>query len=173
MRQKIDCFVPCASIAGAAHTIALLKECKTVQNIYLLVSEHTAYDNELPAECTYLIVKNLTSVSTVLSIEEACTAEYALMLLKPTPVDFQPAAIERMLRAIADSDAAMLYADHYEEKEGKTDKHPCIDYQEGSLRDDFDFGSMLLIRAELLHKYARASQDKDTHTPASTTCDFF
>lgn len=34
------------------------------------------------------------------------------------------------------------------------ERHPTIDYQTGSIRDDFDFGQLVLIRASLLHEYA-------------------
>ena len=48
----------------------------------------------------------------------------------------------------------MVYADSYIKKEDKVEKHPTIDYQVGSIRDDFDFGQLLLIRSSLLHEYA-------------------
>jgi len=168
MREKIDCFVPCETPQAISDTIERLKSSRTVKNIYLLVSEQTAYDNDLPQGCTYMIVKNLTSVDTILAIEESCSAEYALCCTKTTPVDFHPGSLERMLRVASDSEAVMLYADHFQlrpsDNPGEApalEKHPCIDYQEGSLRDDFDFGSVILVRSEQLHKYARGAQDKD------------
>ena len=50
-------------------------------------------------------------------------------------------ALERMMRILEDSGAAMVYADHYQLKGGQQTIAPVIDYQQGSLRDDFDFGS--------------------------------
>ena len=63
-------------------------------------------------------------------------------------------ALERLLRVATDSGAGMVYADSYIKKEDKVEKHPTIDYQVGSIRDDFDFGQLLLIRSSLLHEYA-------------------
>ena len=51
-----------------------------------------------------------------------------------------------------DTQSGMLYADYYARKEGNRTPHPVIDYQKGSLRDDFDFGSLLLYRSSLLCK---------------------
>ena len=42
---------------------------------------------------------------------------------------------------------------------GKLIKHPVIDYQSGSLRDDFDFGSLWFIKAQALHDFI-AQQDR-------------
>jgi hypothetical protein len=46
----------------------------------------------------------------------------------------------------------MLYADYYELKDGKLQTYPTIEYQDGSLRDDFDFGSLILYHTEKLKK---------------------
>ena len=41
--------------------------------------------------------------------------------------------------------AGLAYSNFYEWKDGKKQKHPVIDYQAGSVRDDFDFGSLLMF----------------------------
>ena len=46
----------------------------------------------------------------------------------------------------------MLYSDYYTEQDGSQTAHPTIDYQLGSVRDDFDFGSILLFRTDVLKK---------------------
>ena len=64
-------------------------------------------------------------------------------------------ALERMIRIMDDTEAGMIYADHYQIKEGKQINAPVIDYQKGSLRDDFDFGSVLLFNTEKLKEAAQ------------------
>ena len=53
--------------------------------------------------------------------------------------------------------AELVYSDYYEERHEGTGvnvaKHPVIDYQLGSVRDDFDFGSVLMFRSSSLHDY--------------------
>lgn len=44
----------------------------------------------------------------------------------------------------------------------KLEKHPVIDYQQGSLRDDFDFGSLWLIKAQALRDYV-AQRDRQEY----------
>ena len=56
----------------------------------------------------------------------------------------------------------MVYADHYKMVEDKMEKHPVIDYQSGSLRDDFDFGSLWCIKAQALADYI-AQPDREEY----------
>ena len=65
-------------------------------------------------------------------------------------------ALERMVRIADYTDAVMTYADHYNiSAEGLRSEAPVIDYQQGSLRDDFDFGSVLLFRTDALKAAAK------------------
>lgn len=63
-------------------------------------------------------------------------------------------ALERMMHIAEDSDAGMVYADHYQIADGKQTNAPVIDYQFGSLRDDFNFGSVLLFNTSKLKEAA-------------------
>ena len=101
-------------------------------------------------------------------IAEKATAEYVLLQLKPVAITLGAGALERMMAAATDTEAAMVYADRYELKANSeelctksVERHPVIDYQEGSLRDDFDFGSLVLIRTSLLHEYATIDRECD------------
>lgn len=53
--------------------------------------------------------------------------------------------LERFLAVAQDSGAGLLYSDFRDEAGSSITDHPLIDYQEGSLRDNFDFGPVLLI----------------------------
>ncbi len=88
-------------------------------------------------------------------------ADYVLLALKPVPLTIGEGALERMLLVATDTQAAMVYADRYTMEQGVRKAHPVIDYQEGSLRDDFDFGSLVLISTSLLHKYATSDRERD------------
>ena len=70
--------------------------------------------------------------------------EYILVDIKPFPLQLSRFALQRMMQVCSDTEAGMVYSDYFENKEGKLTPHPVIDYQEGSLRDDFNFGSVML-----------------------------
>ena len=151
MRGKIDCYLPCDDLSVAEMTVSQLRMDRTIRHIFLLVRE-TASAN-CPDGCTLLTMDRLLSSATIKTIAEATTADYVLLFTQPTPVLMGQYATERLLHVASDSGAAMVYADHYSVENGKTVRHPVIDYQEGSIRDDFDFGSLLLIRADMIREY--------------------
>ncbi len=161
MRQKIDCFIACDKLEDAEKNVAQLRDNKTIHHIFLMVNEETASHNEAPKDCRFLKVKNLTSSQTIIRIAENAAADYVLLSTKTLPLIIGPSALERMLRVASDSNAAMVYADRLEERNGKTERHPVIDYQLGSLRDDFDFGSLLLIKTSLMHKFATTDTERE------------
>lgn len=95
----------------------------------------------------------LPSTQELLEIAGKMTGDYVLLNLKPTIVEMGDNALPRLIRAAEETDAAMVYSDYLAVKEGETERHPVIDYQEGSLRDDFDFGQVVLIRTKWLKKW--------------------
>ena len=153
MREKIDCFLPCADIADLAETIGDLSASKTVQHIHLLTGDATNINN-IPQGVELLETRHPLSTDAILQIAERTDAEYVLISTKPTPVRLGQHSLERFLRVAADANAAMVYSDHYSVVEGTVVRHPVIDYQKGSVRDDFDFGQLVLVNASLLHEYA-------------------
>ena len=159
MRQKIDLFLPCEDLDVAQEALLELHDNKTVQHINLLVSADFAASHQVPDGCTFIVVDRLESSNTVSSIAENTDADYVIICTKATPVRWGLYALERFLRTADDTGAVMVYSDHYSVQEGKLEKHPVIDYQAGSLRDDFDFGSLWLVKAQNLLDYA-AQQDR-------------
>ena len=93
-------------------------------------------------------------------ISPTLSSEYTMILLRPQQIRFGSYALERMTRVMDDTGAGMMYVDCYKIKEGKRQLHPFIDYMEGSLRDDFDFGSALMYRTSAL-KDAVEQMDTD------------
>lgn len=69
-----------------------------------------------------------------------------------------PGAAERILAVAQDTDADLLYADYFEVRDGSIMRHPLADCQRGSLRDDFDFGPLLVFKVSSL-KEAVASME--------------
>ena len=162
MRQKIDLFLPCEDLDVAQEALLELHDNKTVQHSNLLVSADFAASHQVPDGCTFIVVDRLESSNTVSSIAENTDADYVIICTKATPIRWGLYALERFLRTADDTGAVMVYSDHYSVQEGKLEKHPVIDYQAGSLRDDFDFGSLWLVKAQNLLDYA-AQQDRQEY----------
>ncbi len=151
MRQAIDCFIPYVDAAQAKATIDGLRESALVNNIYLLATDAAATAVE---GCTMVHIDALNSSDTMLKIAEAAKAPYTLLYTKYNNLVMGYFALDRFVRLAGDSKASMMYADSYTVIEGKKSNAPVIDYQEGSLRDDFNFGSVLFFNTEVLKKAA-------------------
>lgn len=150
---KINCFIPFANAAQAQATVDGLKSNPLVNKIYLLASEEAQGTIE---GCEILPIKGLTSSSTMKAIAQHSDACVTLLYTKYVTLKFAPFAIERFVKILADSGSGMVYADHYNVTDRGADKAPVIDYQMGSLRDDFDFGSVMVFCSECFKKAAAA-----------------
>lgn len=162
MREKIDLFLPCEYIDDAQKALSVLHEYKTVQHIHFLVSADFAAHHQVPEGCTFVITDRLESSNTIVSIAENTDADYVMICTRHTTIGWGNNTLERFLRVADDTDAVMVYADYYKMVEGKMEKHPVIDYQSGSLRDDFDFGSLWCIKAQALADYI-AQPDREEY----------
>ena len=173
MREKIDLFLPCEDLMVAQEALTELHDNKTVQHINLLVSSDFAAQHQVPDGCTFVVIDRLESSNTITSIAENTDADYVIICTKTTPIKWGLYALERFLRTADDTGAVMIYSDHYSMVKdeslsqdgtsavGKLEKHPVIDYQEGSLRDDFDFGSLWLIKSQCLRDYTAQTDRVD------------
>ncbi len=94
----------------------------------------------------------INSTKTVKEIAARAKSEYTLIYTKATTLRWGAFCLVRMANVAKDTEAVLTYADHFfEDEKGRTDA-PVIDCQFGSLRDDFDFGSVLLYRTDALKK---------------------
>ena len=109
--------------------------------------------------CNLLHIDSLTSSATMKKLAEEASADYMLLYTKQNTLVPGYFALDRFAKIAADSKAGMVYADYYTVVEGKKTNSPVIDYQFGSLRDDFNFGSVLFFNT-VDFKKAAAGIDK-------------
>ncbi len=160
MRKKIDVFLTFCSADSLCRMLELLLPTRAVNHINILVPENTSAEDvflgncaSLSESCSLLTISNQASSETIMTIASKAEADYVLLTTKAVEIAFGQSALDRFVRVAADADAALVYSDHWTLCDGVRQQHPVIDYQEGSIRDDFDFGDILLIKTELLRKY--------------------
>ena len=141
MTNIIHCFVPFENEASTRRTIASLRQNKQTGIIYLLST--TSKDSSFEG-CPVIPVKDYTSTETFIQIARLADSDYTLLYTKTSPLELGHRALERMTDFFT-PEVGMVYADFYEWKGSELKPHPVIDYQLGSVRDDFDFGSLLLF----------------------------
>ena len=151
-KKQIDCFLPYSTAAITQSLAAQLHGSGVVKSIYTLAADVPPTE-ALPQYTHHLQAGSLLSLATMRLIAATATADYALFYLKQGPITLGYHALERMLQVAEETEAAMVYADHYSVEAGKTVKHPVTDYQLGSIRDDFDFGSVVLLKTDYLKEF--------------------
>ena len=103
-------------------------------------------------KCKGMKVDSLTSGKTIDAIIEKLSTDFLLFINQAQSITFNQAALERFVHIAKDTNAGMVYSDFYEVKEGKRSEHPTIDYQLGSIRDNFDFGAVMLFSSAAIKK---------------------
>lgn len=139
----IECFMPSQSGEDISVTVESLSRSATFSGV------------------TILSGVSLRSTETLKSIADAVREKFVLIYTKDKPLEMGLFALDRIISIAEDTGADMLYADHYTVMEGEDGvarrfKHPLIDCQKGALRDDFDFGSVLVFRTRSFKRAVRA-----------------
>ncbi len=145
--KTINCFIAYKDKLQAQATVSQLLASELVNKIYLLSTDAQA---ESVDGCEMLTVDSLQSAQTVKTIAAHSDAKFSLIYTKFTTLELGQYALERFAGIAADTAAGMVYADYYQLVDGVRSNLPVIDYQAGSLRDDFNFGSVLFYNAALL-----------------------
>ena len=142
--KKITCFVPYIDESQAGKTLSALRNSQLVDKVVCL--DEPVFKSE-----------------TIRRIAAESKADYALVYTKTTTLELGYMALERLLQIAQDTNAGLVYADHYQVKGGELVKAPVIDYQNGSLRDDFDFGSVLFFDAAALKESVQRMTESYQH----------
>ena len=145
--KNLNCFIPAVSAEQVTVTVQELKTSSCVHQIYLLVNEE---GDCASLGCPLIKIDSLTSSRTIAQIAEHCDTEFALIYTKHTTLRLGYFALERMLGLAQDTQAGMVYADHYQLIDDQRNTMPLIACQKGSLRDDFNFGSLLVYCSSAL-----------------------
>lgn len=142
--KQIDCFLPYIDESQYK------KLQKAFEEVSAFVTLHALKDS-------------LYQTTTIQQIAKETKGEYCLLITKSTPLKLHYLALERLQQIAEDSKAGLVYADHYQLKDDKCVNAPVIDYQQGSLRDDFDFGSVLLFNSKALKESCQRMKNSYQH----------
>lgn len=141
--SAVECFMPSMSGEDISRTVESFSRSNSFSGV------------------TFLSGVPLHSTETLRSIADASSEKYILLYTKDKPLEMGMYALDRMISIADDTRADMLYADHcrlVDSPDGMERKfrHPLIDCQKGALRDDFDFGSVLLFRRSSFRRALRS-----------------
>lgn len=140
MNYKVDIFVPEFEKKELNKTYEKLESFDNVNNVFILGKNGQNEKN-------FIEISNLSSTKALKEISNSTSSDYILLVNKETSIDFGSFSIDRFIEIALNTRAGIVYSDYYEKKGEQVTKHPVIEYQAGSLRDDFNFGPIILFNS--------------------------
>ena len=142
LMPKITCFLPFSDENEGQLTIAALRADINVADVQL--------------------IENPFQTKSLRLLAEAANTPYILLYTKCFDLQLGYHALTRLVSVAEDTGASMVYADHRQQlPSGEIVARPLINYQLGSVRDDFDFGSVLLLRTEDVKAYFKQDRMRE------------
>ncbi len=141
MEKELTCFVACGDSEDTTHVIKQLEKQECVKRLYILCTHKPDEERQVP-----ILHGNFCQTASLQQLLPYCDTPYILFVTQPHRIDLGMFALERFLQIAQTTSAAMLYSDYSDNGANGLSPHPLTDYQSGSLRDDFNFGSLWLLR---------------------------
>lgn len=148
MNPNVDCFFAYSNETASQKLVDQFRASPLVNQVFVL----SRFPVKLK-DCELLVVEEFGSCSAIRHIAKLVQADFALLALGESTIELGQGAIERLVQVAEYTEAPMVYADYMEMKGDIVSPHPVIDYQLGSLRDDFNFGPVRFYRAEVLKAF--------------------
>ena len=158
--MKVTCFIPFSSREESLVTIHSMMNSCLVTKLVLVAKENPMVEME---GVEWLQAGALSCTNTLKEAVRRVESDYVAIYTKTQGMELGQNALHRMIKSMNESGAGMVYSDYFEKVDGKLNVHPVIEYQDGSLRDDFNFGSLMLYRGDLF---------KDAVARMTTSFDF-
>ena len=156
VNKSLTAFILTENSDIARNNIEKLNAYNVVQDSYLVISESNVSPTPI-----YKIIKTKSAYCSKLfkEIYEKCESKYILLLNGNSRIDVSEDSLIKYLNAADVKNAGIVYSDFYEKSGREIIPHPLIDYQYGSLRDDFEFGPLMLIRKQSLDNFYEQNDD--------------
>jgi len=145
--KQINCFVVCNESVLTEKTVLLINRSPLVKNVFLLVKKGNTIQI---AGCESIEIDSIQSNETIRKIAEKSDTPFTLIYTKDTTLELGQYALKRFFHIAGSTKAGLVFSDYYQIVDGERSVLPLIDYQVGSLRDDFNFGSVLFYNTEFL-----------------------
>lgn len=150
MTHNIDCFIPAISSELLDKEFAA----SGIANVHTIESSD---------EGAFIPLERNMSTAMLRTIAETCTSDYLMLYTHNGGLKPGYRAVERMLRTAVESHADWVYSHRHVMKQSETIAVPTNEYQEGSVRDDFDFGPLVLIRTGAVREFLATNPESMQH----------
>lgn len=147
--RKIDCFIAYSGEKETKKVVTDLQKEALVNSIFIISNQTVEIDGT-----KNILIDNPASTKCIDQIVSQSGSQYSFVALRNTKLEIGAFSLERLVQVADNTGATMIYSDYIEIKDKKQSFHPVIDYQEGSLRDDFNFGPVQFYRTESIKDFS-------------------
>ncbi len=156
MMKKISAIIPFINETQTLKLIKQLKHSDLIGEIFLLCNEKS----DIFSPHTELINNgNINKTSTLKKLSDVIKSEFILFQIGNSILELNNITIEKFCYEAKNTNCEIVYSDFYEESDNIKIEHPLIDYQIGSIRDDFDFGHLVMINTNAFKKALKNTQE--------------
>lgn len=149
MIKGIDCFIPYLDEEITKNIVDQFKNEPLVNNVFIITK-----DGDVRIDgCVAVQIDSLYSTESLKEMLEYAFSEYVFIYSKNQPLTLGYNMVNRFYSVAKSVDASIVYADRYVTKNGERQNAPVTDCFYGSVRDDFDFGALKLIRTQTIAEY--------------------
>ena len=149
MKENVTVFIPYNGFEHTIKTVNNLLSSTKVKNVFLISTDNNV---EPLSNCEIIYTESFFSSEMVELISEKSKTDYTVIFTQDNLLELGQFSLERFCDVAESTGAGLVYSDYYETKNGTTEPHPVIDYQLGSLRDDFNFGHLLFYKTWAIKK---------------------
>lgn len=145
--KPVSLFLTYSGLEHTRNTVNEFLSTGLVEKVYLLSTGDSAHSLD---GCEIIKCSSAISSEAVAIMADKADTEFTVYVPQDTPLSLGQFALSRLKEVATASGASFVYSDYYEVKQGAVNSHPTIEYQTGSLRDDFNFGALIFINTAML-----------------------
>ena len=150
MNEMVTVFILCSNRKVAEKNADQFKSIDSVKDTFIVTdistSEYLPHNNYLQAE-------SISNSNVFRKIYFECDTELFLLVIGDVAITIDNEALTRFIDVAKTSAAGLVYSDYYELLNNDAVEHPTIDYQIGSIRDDFNFGPVMFFKKDSVRKF--------------------
>ncbi|MGD1153920.1 MAG: glycosyltransferase family 2 protein [Syntrophales bacterium] len=140
--NKLTVVMPFSLQSGFERTLRIFIQSPLIEEVIVL---HEGGFRPTSPKCHIMRTASLTSGKVLNGLIERIRTDFLIIITEPAEMEIPPATLERFIDVAESTDSGMVYSDYLEKEQGDLAEHPVNDYQLGSIRDEFDFGYVILF----------------------------
>ncbi len=150
--NKLTAVIPFSLQSGFENTLRVFIQSPLIEEVIVL--HESAFEPPWP-RCKVMRASSLFSGQVLNNLIEKIRTDFLMIITEPAKMEILPAALERFLDIAESTDSGTVYSDYLEKERGSLVEHPVNDYQLGSIRDEFDFGYLMLFSIPAIRRALR------------------